>query len=150
MKRKKVGFEMRWMTLASKIREALPLLGLHQELGRRLEVELGIQVDGPGLRLPLGMLRRVPVQPQRRAPQDRTWQTLLATSEHSIHVKQRGLKMRWMTGRAVSGSWVFAVFQGTLNGGRQFLRNGRSNRHNVPLYGKSDRLFSQGLKFETR
>jgi hypothetical protein len=44
----------------------------------------------------------------------------------------------------------YAVFQGTSNGGRQFLRNTRSNRHIVPLYGKSDRLFTEGLKFETR
>ena len=44
----------------------------------------------------------------------------------------------------------FAVFQGTSNGGRQFLRNRRSNRHIVSLYGKSDSLFSQGLKFDTR
>jgi hypothetical protein len=35
---------------------------------------------------------------------------------------------------------AFAVFQGTSSGGRQFLRNNRSNRHIVPLYGKSDRL----------
>jgi len=40
-----------------------------------------------------------------------------------------------------------AVFQGTSNGGRQFLRNGQSNRHLVPLYGKSDSLFTQGRKF---
>jgi len=45
---------------------------------------------------------------------------------------------------------VFAVLQGTSNGGRQFLRNRRSNHHMVPLYGKSDGLFTQGLKFETR
>ena len=50
----------------------------------------------------------------------------------------------------VGGVVVFAVFQGTSNGGRQFLRNRRSNRHIVPLYGKSDRLFTQDLKFETR
>ena len=36
----------------------------------------------------------------------------------------------------------FADFQGTSNGGRQFLRNRRSNRHIVPLYGKSDGLFT--------
>ena len=30
------------------------------------------------------------------------------------------------------------------------LTNRRSNRHMVPLYGKSDGLFTQGLKFETR
>ena len=36
----------------------------------------------------------------------------------------------------------FAVFQGTSNGGRQVLRNRRSNRHIVPLYGKSDCLFT--------
>ena len=44
----------------------------------------------------------------------------------------------------------YAVFQGTSNGGRQFLRNRRSNRYIVPLYGKSDCPFPQGLKFETR
>ena len=46
----------------------------------------------------------------------------------------------------------YAVFQGTSNGGRQFLRNRPSNRHNVPLYsyGKSDRLFTQGRKFAHR
>ena len=48
------------------------------------------------------------------------------------------------------GNPNFAVFQGTSNGGRQFLRKRRSNRRIVPLYGKSDRLFTQGLKFETR
>jgi hypothetical protein len=31
----------------------------------------------------------------------------------------------------------FADFQGISNGGRHFLRNRRSNRHIVPLYGKS-------------
>jgi len=40
----------------------------------------------------------------------------------------------------------FTVFRGTSNGGRQFLRNRRSHRHSVPLYGKSDRLFTQGRK----
>jgi len=45
---------------------------------------------------------------------------------------------------------VFADFQGTSNGGRQFLRIRRSNRHIVPLYGKSDSRSTQGLKFETR
>jgi hypothetical protein len=39
---------------------------------------------------------------------------------------------------------------GNLNGGRQFLVIRRSNRHMLPLYGKSDRLFTQGPKFETR
>ena len=29
----------------------------------------------------------------------------------------------------------FTLFQGTSFGGRQFLRNRRSNRHLVPLYG---------------
>ena len=43
-----------------------------------------------------------------------------------------------------------ALFQGTSNGGRQFFRNRRSNRHMVPLYGKFDRLFTQGITFETR
>jgi hypothetical protein len=34
-----------------------------------------------------------------------------------------------------SASSDLAVTQGTLHGGRQFLRNRRSNRHIVPLYG---------------
>jgi hypothetical protein len=45
---------------------------------------------------------------------------------------------------------IFAAFPSTSNGCRQFLRNRRSKRHIVPLHGKSDRLFSEGLKFETR
>jgi len=49
--------------------------------------------------------------------------------------------MRWMS--------VYAVFQGTSHSGRQFLRNRPSNRHIVPLYGRSDGLFTQGIKFET-
>ena len=53
----------------------------------------------------------------------------------------------WLFTRGVPG---FAGFECTSNGGRQFLRKKRSNRHIVPLYGKSDRLFTQGLKFETR
>jgi hypothetical protein len=44
---------------------------------------------------------------------------------------------------------AFAVFQETSNG-CQFLRDRRSNRHIVPLYGKCDGLYAQGLKFETR
>jgi hypothetical protein len=44
----------------------------------------------------------------------------------------------------------FAAAPGYLNGGRQFLSNRRSNRHIVPVYGKSDRLFTEGLKFEMR
>jgi len=50
--------------------------------------------------------------------------------------------------KGVAGT--FAVFQRTSNGSRQCLRNRRSNRHMVPLYGKSDCLFTHGLKFETR
>jgi hypothetical protein len=46
-----------------------------------------------------------------------------------------------------AASYDFADFQGTSNGGRQFLKNRRSNRHIVPLYGKSDRLCTQGRKF---
>jgi len=42
------------------------------------------------------------------------------------------------------------AFQGTSNGGRQFLRNRRSNRHIGLLYGKSDPLFTQGRKFAFR
>jgi len=42
----------------------------------------------------------------------------------------------------------YADYQGTSNGGRQFLRRRRQNRHVVPLYGKSDHLFARGLKFE--
>ena len=45
---------------------------------------------------------------------------------------------------------VFAVFQGTSNGGRHLKEKKRSNRHIVPLSGKPYRLFTQGLKFETR
>jgi len=45
---------------------------------------------------------------------------------------------------------VFAVFQGTSNGGRQFLRNRRSNCHIIPLYGKPDRLFTRVFRFEER
>jgi len=44
----------------------------------------------------------------------------------------------------------FAVLQGTSNGGRQFLRNRRWNRHIVPLHGNSDRLFTQGRTFAHR
>ena len=42
------------------------------------------------------------------------------------------------------------IFQGTSNGGRQFLRNRRSNRHIVPLNSKSYRLFTPGRKFAHR
>jgi len=45
---------------------------------------------------------------------------------------------------------IFAVFQGTSNGGRQFLSNRLSNRHIVPLYGKSARLFTRAFRFEVR
>ena len=38
---------------------------------------------------------------------------------------------------------VFAFFQGTSHGGRQFLRKRRLNRRMVPLYGKSDGLFTK-------
>ena len=38
----------------------------------------------------------------------------------------------------------FANFQSPSNGEREFLRNRRSNRHIVPLYGKCDGLFTQG------
>jgi len=41
----------------------------------------------------------------------------------------------------------YADFQGTSNGGRQFWRNRWSNRHIVPLYGKSECVFTQGCKF---
>jgi hypothetical protein len=44
----------------------------------------------------------------------------------------------------------YAAFQGTSNGGRQFLSNRRSNRHIVPLYGTSDRLFTRERKFAQR
>jgi hypothetical protein len=44
----------------------------------------------------------------------------------------------------------FAVFQGTSNGGRQFLSNRRSNPHIVPLYGKSDHPFTRVFRFEER
>jgi len=57
----------------------------------------------------------------------------------------------WIRTRAhACDGGVYAVFQGASNGGRQFLRNRRSNRQMVPLYGKSDGLYTQGLKFETR
>ena len=36
----------------------------------------------------------------------------------------------------------------TSNGARQLLSNRRSNRHIVPLYGKSDRLFTGVFRFE--
>ena len=39
----------------------------------------------------------------------------------------------------------YAVFQGNSNGGRHFLRNRRSNRHIVPLYGKFE---TRGPPFE--
>ena len=45
---------------------------------------------------------------------------------------------------------LFALLQCTSHGGRQFLRNTRSNRHIVPLYVKSDRQFTQSLKFAHR
>jgi hypothetical protein len=45
---------------------------------------------------------------------------------------------------------VFAVFQGTSNGGRQFLSNRLSNRYIVPLYGKSNHLFTRFFQFEER
>jgi hypothetical protein len=38
---------------------------------------------------------------------------------------------------------VFAAFQSTSNGGSQCLSNRRSNRHIMPLYGKSDRPFTR-------
>ena len=46
-------------------------------------------------------------------------------------------------------AWSYAVFQGSSHGGRQFLRNRRSNRHShmVPLYGKYDRLFTRVFRF---
>jgi hypothetical protein len=44
----------------------------------------------------------------------------------------------------------FALFQGTSNGGRQFLSNKLSNRNIIPLYGKSDRLFTRVFRFEER
>jgi len=44
----------------------------------------------------------------------------------------------------------YAMFQGTSNGGRQFLSNRRSNRHIVPSYGKFDRLFTRVFRFEER
>jgi len=44
----------------------------------------------------------------------------------------------------------FALFQGTSDGGCQFLSNRPSNRRIVPLYGKSDRLFTHGRKFAHR
>jgi hypothetical protein len=40
--------------------------------------------------------------------------------------------------------------QGTSIGGGQFLSNIRSNRHIVPLYGISDRLFTRVFRFEER
>jgi hypothetical protein len=40
-------------------------------------------------------------------------------------------------------NFLFTVFEVTSNSGRQLLRNTRSNRHIVPLYGKCDRLFTQ-------
>jgi hypothetical protein len=42
----------------------------------------------------------------------------------------------------------FAVFQGTSDGGRQFLSKRRSNRRIVPLYGTSDRLFTHVFRCE--
>jgi hypothetical protein len=48
------------------------------------------------------------------------------------------------------GQTYHAVFQGTSNGGRQFLSDRRSNRHIVPLYGKSDSLFTRERKFAQR
>ena len=41
-------------------------------------------------------------------------------------------------------------FPGYLRGGRQFLSNRLSNRHIVPLYGKSDGLFTRERKFAQR
>ena len=43
-----------------------------------------------------------------------------------------------------------AIFQGNSNGGRRFLSNRRSNRHIVPLHGKSDRLFTRVFRLEKR
>ena len=44
----------------------------------------------------------------------------------------------------------YAGFQGTSYGVCQFMGNRWSNRHIVPLYGKSDRPCSQGRKFAHR
>jgi len=51
---------------------------------------------------------------------------------------------------AVGRQGTYAVFQGTSNGGRQFLSIRRSNRRIVPIYGKSDRLFTRERKFAQR
>jgi hypothetical protein len=44
-----------------------------------------------------------------------------------------------LTNKGGARQTIFALIQGTSNGGRQLLRNRRSNRHIVPLYGISDR-----------
>jgi len=52
--------------------------------------------------------------------------------------------------RSPSQCYDYSVFQGISNGGRQFLSHRRSNRHMVPLYGKSDRLFTRERKLTQR
>ena len=51
-----------------------------------------------------------------------------------------GVACTQVQGSRAACSRAFAAFQGTSNGGCQFLSNRRSNRHIVPLHGKSDRL----------
>ena len=59
----------------------------------------------------------------------------------------------WAVNSDVINDYVdpsFGVFSCTPNGGRQFLRNRRSTRHMVSLYGKHDGLFTQRLQIEMR
>ena len=75
----------------------------------------------------------------------------LTFSVEQKYVAYKHLDMKLFPPFSYIASWQgLRSSQDTSNGGRQFLRNGRSNRHIVPFYGKSDRLFTQGLKFETR
>ena len=63
---------------------------------------------------------------------------------------QRLADVRDVVAAGRGGTLVLRRFPVYLKWRCQLLRHGRSNRHIVPLHGKSDRLCTQGLKMETR
>ena len=116
----------------------------------------GIEWGGPGLRA--RRVRGVPVAPLPDQPQHRRAPVPgrgVVVNKHSTdvespHPHHHPHVCTRMIIHPEGKPRCYAVFQGTSNGGRQFLRNRRSNRHIVPLYGNSDRLFTKGRKFAHR
>ena len=75
------------------------------------------------------------------------WEDALPPKElKRAEVESKAACLALVLGRARS----LPETQGTPNGGHHHLSDRRSNRHIVPWYGKSDRLFTRVFPFEER